>query len=87
VPPYLGLWIEPEHLTGLELEPPDSALERIMPEVMAANIVKWSAVNVKLTDEEIALYVENVKGAGNYANSPYVINDGEKKDIYEKLFK
>jgi len=57
------------------------------PEVMAANIVKWSAVNVKLTDEEIALYVENVKGAGNYANSPYVINDGEKKDIYEKLFK
>jgi len=36
VPPYLGLWIAPEHLTGLQLEPPDAALERIMPEVMAA---------------------------------------------------
>ncbi len=57
------------------------------PEVMAANIVKWSAVDVKLTDEEIGLYVENVKGAGNYANSPYVINDDEKKAIYVKLFK
>jgi len=57
------------------------------PEVMAANIVKWSSVDVKLTDDEIALYVENVKGAGNYANSPYVINDEEKKAIYIKLFK
>ena len=36
VPPYLGLWIAPEHLTGLQLESPDAALERIMPEVMAA---------------------------------------------------
>ncbi len=36
VPPYLGLWIEPEHLIGLRLESPDAALERIMPEVMAA---------------------------------------------------
>ncbi len=36
VPPYLGLWIEPEKLTGLELESPDAALERVMPEVMAS---------------------------------------------------
>ena len=36
VPPYLGLWIAPEHLTGIELESPDTALERVMPEVMAA---------------------------------------------------
>jgi 2',3'-cyclic-nucleotide 2'-phosphodiesterase (5'-nucleotidase family) len=36
VPPYLGLWIAPERLTGLRLEPPDAALERVMPEVMAA---------------------------------------------------
>lgn len=36
VPPYLGLWIEPGKLTGLELESPDAALERVMPEVMAA---------------------------------------------------
>ena len=36
VPPYLGLWIEPGKLTGLELESPDAALERVMPEVMAS---------------------------------------------------
>ena len=36
VPPYLGLWIAPEHLTGLELESPDAAIERVMPEVMVA---------------------------------------------------
>ncbi len=36
VPPYLGLWIEPKKLTGLELESPDAALERVMPEVMAS---------------------------------------------------
>ena len=36
VPPYLGLWIRPEHLTGLQLESPDAALERLMPKVMAA---------------------------------------------------
>ena len=35
VPPYLGLWIEPELLTGLTLEPPEDALTRVMPEVMA----------------------------------------------------
>ena len=36
VPPYLGLWIRPEYLNGIQLESPDAALERIMPEVMAA---------------------------------------------------
>ena len=36
VPPYLGLWIVPDRLNGLELESPDAALKRIMPEVMSA---------------------------------------------------
>lgn len=56
------------------------------PETVAANIVKWSAVNEKLTEEEIAHYIDNVSGAGNYANSPYVINKEEMADIYRKLF-
>ena len=63
-----------------------SAICNDSPEKMASNIVSWSAVDVKLTAAEIDLYVENVKGAGNYANSPYVINDDEKKAIYVKLF-
>ena len=56
------------------------------PNEVAANIVKWSNVRLKLTADEIDLYVNNVKGAGNYANSPYVINEGEMREIYVKLF-
>ena len=56
------------------------------PDNIADNIVKWSNVSVKLTDEEISLYVQNVKGATNYANSPYVINEAEMTEIYKKLF-
>ena len=53
---------------------------------VAANIKKWSAVDVKLTADEIELYLNNVSGAGNYANSPYVINRDEMKEIYVKIF-
>ena len=44
--------------------------------------------NVKLTldDETIAMFVNKVKGAGNYKNSPYVINEQEMAEIYKKLF-
>ncbi len=57
------------------------------PATVAANIKKWSAVDVTLTDDEIELYLNNVSGAGNYANSPYVINRDEMKEIYVRLFK
>ena len=53
---------------------------------VAANIKKWSAVDVKLTSDEIELYLNNVSGAGNYANSPYIINPDEMKEIYVRLF-
>ncbi len=55
-------------------------------EKVAADIVKWSAVDEKLTEAEIVHYIDNVSGAGNYANSPYVINKEEMADIYRKLF-
>ncbi len=57
-----------------------------MPGTVAANIKTWSAVDVKLTAQEIELYLNNVSGAGNYANSPYVINRDEMKEIYVRLF-
>ena len=63
-----------------------TAITSDAPETVAANVVAWSDVKVKLTEEEIELYVSQVKGAGNYANSPYVINPDEMKDIYVKLF-
>lgn len=59
---------------------------------VAADIVRWSDVKIgkeygnALTPDEIELYVNNVKGAGNYKNSPYVINPDEMRDIYQKLF-
>lgn len=56
------------------------------PEVVAKNIVDWSNVKLSLTEAEIDEYVENVKGAKNYSNSPYVINEAEMRDIYARLF-
>lgn len=56
------------------------------PEKVAENIVKWSAVDVTLTEDEISCYIENVAGAANYANSPYVINRDEMREIYKRLF-
>ena len=62
------------------------------PETVAANVVRWSDVKIgsqygnPLTDKEIDEYLANVGGAKNYQNSPYVLNDDEKRDIYRKLF-
>ena len=41
----------------------------------------------KLSDEEIELYVSKTKDAGNYQNSPYVINQDEMREIYRKYCK
>ena len=62
------------------------------PETVAENVVRWSDVKIgsqygnPLTDKEIDEYLENVGGAKNYQNSPYVLKDDEKRDIYRKLF-
>ena len=49
-------------------------------------IPEKSAVKLALDDETIAMFVNKVKGAGNYKNSPYVINEQEMTDIYRRLF-
>ena len=43
-------------------------------------------VHFELDDETIHTFVEKVKGAGNYKNSPYVINEQEMTEIYKRLF-
>ena len=43
-------------------------------------------VHPSISDEEIDLFISQVSGAGNYANSPYVISTDEMRDIYRKLF-
>ncbi len=54
--------------------------------MLSANMVRWSGVDLTLTPAEIDEYVENVKGAKNYANSPYKINEKEMREIYVRLF-
>ncbi|MGM9625107.1 MAG: iron-containing alcohol dehydrogenase [Eubacteriales bacterium] len=49
-------------------------------------IVSRSGVDLALDEDTIRRYVEKVKGAGNYKNSPYVINEQEMADIYRRLF-
>ena len=56
------------------------------PEEIAAKIPEMSGVELKLTADERREYIDAVKGAANYANSPYVISYEEMMDIYNKLF-
>ncbi len=43
-------------------------------------------VNLTLTEEEIKEFVDLIKVAANYTNSPYVLSDEEKYLIYRKHF-
>lgn len=52
------------------------------PEIIAENIPKLAGINLKLSSEEIELFIRQVGGASNYKNSPYVINETEMKKIY-----
>lgn len=56
------------------------------PKLMAEFLPGLADVDIKLTDEEIANYVALIKGAKNYTNSPYVINEEEMLSIYKKHF-
>jgi alcohol dehydrogenase class IV len=56
------------------------------PKLMAEFLPGLADVNISLTEEEIVNYVSLIKGAKNYANSPYVINEEEMLAIYRKHF-
>lgn len=45
-----------------------------------------AAVDLSLSDEEITRCVDLIKGAKNYVNSPYVLNESEMLDIYKAHF-
>ncbi|MBQ7300323.1 MAG: iron-containing alcohol dehydrogenase [Clostridia bacterium] len=49
-------------------------------------IPEKSGVDLMLDADTIAMFVGKVKGAGNYKNSPYVINEQEMTEIYTRLF-
>lgn len=53
---------------------------------LSTTIPKLSGVDIKLSDEQISHYVALVSNAKNYSNSPYVLTDKDKTDIYKKLF-
>lgn len=56
------------------------------PKLMAEFLPGLADVDVKLSDEEIIKYVNLIKGAKNYSNSPYVLNEEEMLEIYRKHF-
>ena len=56
------------------------------PEEIACTIPDLAGVNLKLDAKQRSEYVDSVKGAGNYANSPYVISYEEMLDIYNRVF-
>ncbi len=56
------------------------------PRVLAALLEGLAKVDFTFTEDEIAAHVELIAGAGNYANSPYVLSKTEIYDIYRKHF-
>lgn len=45
-----------------------------------------ASAQLKLSDEDIALYIKTVSDAGNFSNSPYIIDQSEMAEIYRTLF-
>ena len=56
------------------------------PAEMARRIPLKADVHLTLTRDEIDEHIDRVAGAGNYANSPYVISRDEMTMIYSSLF-
>lgn len=56
------------------------------PKLMAEFLPGLADVDITLTEEEIINYVSLIKGAKNYTNSPYVLNEEEMLTIYRKHF-
>ncbi len=57
------------------------------PEEMIRRIPEMSGLlHLEISPEEREELIDRVAGAGNYANSPYVITRGEMSDIYTRLF-
>ena len=55
-------------------------------EEMTEKIPEKSGIHLHIEPEEREELIDRVAGAGNYANSPYVISRGEMSDIYTRLF-
>ncbi len=56
------------------------------PKLMQEFLPGLADVNISLTEEEIKKYVDLIKNAKNYINSPYVLNEEEMLEIYRKHF-
>lgn len=56
------------------------------PRLMTEFLPGLADVNITLTNEQIRKYVDLIKNAKNYSNSPYVLNEEEMLEIYKKHF-
>lgn len=56
------------------------------PEEMARRIPLKANVKLTLTDAQQEEYISRITKAAGFMNSPYVLSDSEKKEIYGKLF-
>ena len=56
------------------------------PSLLAEYLPSLAAVRLHFTDAEIAERVSLISNAKNYTNSPYVLSDEEKTEIYRKHF-
>ena len=56
------------------------------PRLMAEFLPGLADVNITLTNDEIQKYVDLIKNAKNYTNSPYILNESDMLEIYKRHF-
>ena len=56
------------------------------PEEIATRLPRLSGVDIKLTEEDVGIFIEKIAAAKNFRNSYYELSLDEAADIYRELF-
>lgn len=85
---FTGAFIEYNKKNAMGAERIDgfSARSGILTEDIKTVIPALASVQFMLSDEDTALFIKTVRDAGNFMNSPYVIDEHEMEAIYKGLF-
>ncbi len=86
---FEGAYIQYNMLTAVGDKKIRALADRLgtTPEDMIRRIPEMSGLlDLEINAEEREEFIDRVAGAGNYANSPYVITRGEMSDIYSRIF-
>ncbi len=84
---FEGTYLFYNRLSDAGIEREDKLAEALgtTADEMIERIPEKSGVSFTFGEEERENMIDSISGAGNFANSPYVISRGEMSDIYKRL--